>query len=74
MMVYLMSLQSLGSTGVIMMLYAEVENIGGIAANPALGYVYAAFCPFSSLLLISCVLIVTSGISAIKLKTAPTSS
>jgi nitrate/nitrite transporter NarK len=74
MMVYLMSLQRPGNTGVVMGLYAEAENIGGITANPALGYVYSAFGPVSSLLLISCVLIVTSGISAIRLKTTPKSS
>jgi len=71
---YLMSLQSPKSTGVMMGLYAEAENIGGIVVNPAIGYVYTAFGPVYSFLLISCVLIVTSGISAIKLKTMPTSS
>ena len=74
MMVYLMSLQSPGSTGVVMGLYAEAENIGGIVANPALGYVYTAFGPVSSLLLLSCLLVITSVISAVRLKAAPTSS
>jgi MFS family permease len=74
MMVYLMSLQSPGSTGVVMGLYAEAENIGGIVVNPAIGYVYTTFGPVSSLLLISCILIITSGISSIRLKTTPTSS
>jgi len=74
MMVYLMSLQSPGSTGVVMGLYAEAENIGGIVANPALGYVYTAFGPVSSLLLLSSLLVITSVISAVRLKAAPTSS
>jgi MFS family permease len=74
MMVYLMSLQSPGSTGVVMGLYAEAENIGGIIVNPALGYVYTVFGPVTSLLLLSFVLIVTSGISAIRLKTTTKSS
>ncbi len=74
MMMHLMGLQSQGKTGMVMGLYAEAENIGGIIANPAFGYTYTAFGPLSSLLLVSGVLLLTAGISVTRLKTPPTSS
>jgi predicted MFS family arabinose efflux permease len=74
MMMQLMGLQSQGKTGVVMGLYAESENIGGIIANPALGYVYTSFGPLSSLILVSGILILTAGISVIRLKANPISS
>ena len=59
MIVYLMSLESSGSTGLVMGLYAEAENHGNIAVNPALGDAYTAFSPASSILLVIYVLILT---------------
>jgi MFS family permease len=73
-MIYLMSLPNKGKSGMVMGLFAEAENIGGIIANPALGYTYTAFGPLSSLILISGVLILTAGFSAVRLKPAPTES
>ncbi len=73
-MIYLMSLPNKGKSGMVMGLFAEAENIGGIIANPALGYTYTAFGPLSSLVLISGVLILTAGFSAVRLKPAPTES
>jgi len=74
MMMHLMGLPSRGKTGVVMGLYSEAENIGGIVANPALGYTYTAFGPLSSLLLVSGVLILTAGISVARLRAPPTPS
>jgi len=74
MMMHLMGLPSRGKTGVVMGLYSEAENIGGIVANPALGYMYTAFGPLSSLLLVSGVLILTAGISVARLRAPPTPS
>ena len=74
MMMHLMGLPSRGKTGVVMGLYSEAENIGGIVANPALGYMYTAFGPLSSLLLVSGVLILTAGISVARLIAPPTPS
>ena len=74
MMMYLMGLQSRGKTGVVMGLYAESENIGGIVANPALGYVYTGFGPLSSLVLVSGILLLAAGISMTRLRAAPTPS
>ncbi len=74
MMMHLMGLQSRGKTGVVMGLYAESENIGGIVANPALGYVYTGFGPLSSLVLVSGILLLAAGISVTRLRAAPTPS
>jgi DHA1 family multidrug resistance protein-like MFS transporter len=74
MTMHLMGLLSKGMTGLVMGLYAESENIGGIIANPTFGYVYAAYGPLSSLLLISGALLLTAGVSAVRLKALPTSS
>jgi MFS-type transporter involved in bile tolerance (Atg22 family) len=71
---HLMGLPSRGKTGVVMGLYAEAENMGGIVANPAFGYAYTVFGPLSSVVLISVVLLLTSGISAARLKAPPTPS
>ncbi len=73
-MIHLMSLPNKGKSGMVMGLFAEAENIGGIIANPALGYTYTVFGPLSSLILISGVLILTAGFSAVRLKPAPTES
>jgi MFS family permease len=74
MMMHLIGLQSVGKTGVVMGFYAEAENIGGIIANPALGYVYTGFGPLSSLILVSGVLFLAAGISTVRLRVARTPS
>jgi len=74
MMMHLMNLPSEGKIGVVMGLYAESENIGGIAANPAIGYVYTAWGPLSSLILLSGILLTTAGISSARLRAKPTAS
>ncbi len=74
MMIHLMGMPNKGKSGMVMGLYAESENIGGIVANPAFGFVYSAFGPLSSLLLLSGILIVTSGFTAIRLRAKPTAS
>ncbi len=74
MIMHLMALPSRGKTGVVMGLYAEAENMGGIVANPTFGYAYMTFGPLSSVILISVVLLLTSGISAARLRGPPTPS
>jgi MFS family permease len=74
MMMHLIGIQSRVKTGVVMGLYAESENIGGIVANPALGYVYTGFGPLSSLVLVSGILFLAAGISITRLRAAPISS
>ncbi len=74
MMMHLIGLQSNGKTGVVMGLYSESEDIGGIVANPALGYVYTGFGPLSSLILVSGVLLLAAGISVTRLRTTQTPS
>jgi hypothetical protein len=74
MMIHLMGLPNRGKSGLVMGLFAESENIGGIIANPVLGYTYTVFGPLSSLVLISGILILNAGFSAVRLKPAPTKS
>jgi MFS family permease len=74
MTMHLMGLQSHGKMGMVMGLYAEAENIGGIVANPTIGYAYATFGPLSSILLLSGILLATAGISAARLRKTPTVS
>jgi MFS family permease len=74
MTMHLMGLQSRGKMGVVMGLYAEAENIGGIVANPTIGYAYTTFGPLSSILLLSGILLATAGISAARLRKTPTVS
>jgi MFS family permease len=73
MMMYLMSLPSKGKSGMIMGLFAESENIGGVVANPLFGYTYTTFGPLSSIILLSGILLATAGISAVRLR-KPTAS
>jgi MFS family permease len=73
MMMHLMSLPSKGKSGMIMGLFAESENIGGVVANPLFGYTYTTFGPLSSLILLSGILLATAGISAVRLR-KPTAS
>jgi len=73
MMMHLMSLPNRGKSGMVMGLYAESENIGGVIANPIFGYAYTAFSPIASLVLLSGVLLAAAGISAVKLR-KPTAS
>jgi MFS family permease len=73
MMMHLMSLPNKGKSGMIMGLYAESENVGGVIANPMFGYAYTAFGPLSSLVLLSAVLLAAAGITAVRLR-KPTAS
>ncbi len=74
MMMHLMSLPSRGRSGVVMGLYAEAENVGGIVANPTIGYAYTAFGPLTSVILVSGILLATAGISAARLRAERTPS
>ncbi len=74
MMMHLMSLPIKGKTGMVMGLYAESENIGGVIASPTFGLTYTAFGPLSSLVLLSGVLLAAAGFSALRLRPPPTPS
>lgn len=44
MILHLMSVMPEGRTGMVMGFYSESENIGGMIASPATGYLYSKFC------------------------------
>jgi MFS family permease len=62
-MIHLMNVMPEGRTGIIMGLYSESENVGGLIANPALGYTYDNFGSMYSIILLSSMLFLTSIVS-----------
>jgi predicted MFS family arabinose efflux permease len=63
MMVYLMDIMPSERTGMVMGLYSEAENVGGIIAAPSLGYVYDSFSPGYATIAVALVLILDSILS-----------
>jgi MFS family permease len=57
MMLHLMNIMPSGKTGIVMGLYSEAENVGGIIASPSLGYIYDAFGPTQSVYTVASVLL-----------------
>jgi MFS family permease len=63
MMLHLMNIMPFGRTGVVMGLYSEAENVGGIIASPSLGYIYDVFGPVQSVYTVALVLLLTAFLS-----------
>jgi MFS family permease len=63
MMIHLMAIMPEGRTGMVMGLYSEAENVGGMVTSPSLGFIYDGFGPASSVLTVSGILIFTAIIS-----------
>ena len=63
MMVYLMDIMPVGRTGIVMGMYSEAENIGGILAAPSLGWIYDSLGPWFSVLSVAGVLMFNSLLS-----------
>jgi len=63
MMVYLMDVMPQGRTGMVMGLYSEAENVGGMIAAPSLGQLYDVYGPSSSVLAVAGVILLDSLIS-----------
>jgi len=63
MMVYLMDVMPPGRTGMVMGLYSESENVGGMLAAPSLGWIYDYSGPGYSMLSVAGVLVLDSLLS-----------
>ena len=68
MMVYLMDVMPLGRTGMVMGLYSEAENMGGMLAAPSLGWIYDSSGPGYSMLSVAGVLVLDSLLSVVFIK------
>jgi predicted MFS family arabinose efflux permease len=68
MMIHLMDVMPAGRTGMVMGLYSEAENVGGMIAAPSLGYVYDSLGSSYSVLYVVGMLMLNAVISAILIK------
>jgi MFS family permease len=68
MMVYLMDIMPQRRTGMVMGLYSEAENVGGMLAAPSLGWIYDASGPGYSMLAVAGVLTLDSVLSVFFIK------
>ena len=68
MMMHLMSVMPDSRTGMVMGIYSESENIGGIVASPSLGYVYEGSGAEASVLMVSVALFLTAFLSVIRMR------
>ena len=63
MMMHLLSVMPKSRTGMVMGIYSESENIGGLLASPFLGYMYESSGAEASVLSLSVVLLLTAFLS-----------
>jgi MFS family permease len=68
MMIHLMEVMPEGRTGVVMGVYSEAENVGGMVASPSLGLIYEEMGPTASLFSVSGILISTGVLAAIMIR------
>ena len=68
MMIHLMNIMPKDRTGMVMGLYSESENVGGMAAAPSLGFTYDAMGPASSVASVSAILILSGFLSALLIR------
>jgi MFS family permease len=68
MMIYLMDVMPPGQTGMVMGLYSEAENLGGMLAAPSLGRIYDSSGPDYSMLSVAGVLVLDSLLSVFFIK------
>jgi MFS family permease len=68
MMIHLMAVMPPSRTGMVMGLYSESENVGGLAANPALGFIYESMGGGASVLALVAVLLAASMASALMIR------
>ena len=68
MMIHLMSVMPEGRTGMVMGIYSESENVGGVVASPSLGYLYEGAGAEASVLTVSAVLFLTAFLSVFLVK------
>jgi len=68
MTLHLMSVMPESRTGMVMGLYSESENVGGVLANPSLGYVYEGGGADASVLTVSAAMFLTAFLSLVMVK------
>ncbi|MBN2335971.1 MFS transporter [Candidatus Bathyarchaeota archaeon] len=68
MMMQVMAVMPEGRSGMAMGLYSESENLGGIVANPVLGYIYDGSGASASMLLLMTAMTVTAASSLLLIK------
>jgi len=68
MMIHLMDIMPRDRTGMVMGLYSESENVGGMIASPSLGIIYDAVGPAFSVISVSAVLIVNGFLPLILIR------
>jgi len=65
MMIHLMGIMPEGRTGMVMGVYSEAENVGGMVVSPSLGFIYDGLGPSASVFSVSGVLIFTGVLAAL---------
>jgi len=73
-MIHLMAFIPEGKTGVVMGLYSESENVGGMIAAPSLGMIYDSVGPQFSVLTVALVLVANATLSYALIGRSPDSS
>lgn len=68
MMIHLMDIMPKDRTGIVMGLYSESENVGGMIASPSLGIIYDAVSPAFSVISVSVVLVVNGFLPIILIR------
>jgi len=68
MMIHLISIMPENQTGMVMGLYSESENIGGIIASPSFGYIYDSYGSNTSIWVLAAILLANTFISWVLLK------
>ncbi len=68
MMIHLIATMPKGRTGMVMGIYSEFENIGGLFSSPLIGMIYDRFSPSASVLFVSSILISNSVLSIFLLR------
>ena len=74
MMIHLMNIMPEGRTGMVMGLYSESENAGGLIVSPTLGYIYEGFGASSCVLTVAAVLLATAAGSVLLVRNEPLTS
>jgi len=67
-MIHLMAIMPEGRTGMVMGLYSEAENVGGIVASPALGVIYDSVGPLASLYTVTAILVLDAVLTMILIR------
>jgi sugar phosphate permease len=68
MMIHLMKIMPQGKTGIVMGLYSESENVGGIIISPIMGVIYDSMSPIFAVYIVSATLVADSALSALMTK------